>query len=162
MVELLDVLPQITACSLHICGPLTAGMVIHYVSVGKGCRRGSEESRHHISPSGPVREIITCADKMPQNYFLWFFFSSSSPCVKQTASGVPKDLLPGHVTLVELSLVESLSFFLPQFITVTSVQVKKKKKKTGWKTIMRFISIEWWWKAWYQRDRERDIRPFRN
>lgn len=34
---------------------------------------GSERSWHHISLSGPVTEIITCTDKMPQSYF-WGFF----------------------------------------------------------------------------------------
>lgn len=45
----------------------TAGITIHYVSAGKGCK-GPGRSSHHISLSGPV----TCTDKLPGSYFYFF------------------------------------------------------------------------------------------
>lgn len=67
---------KITFCSPHLhpgSSMLTAGITIHYVSAGKGCR-GPGRSSHHISLSGPVGEIITCTDKLPRSYFYIFFF----------------------------------------------------------------------------------------
>lgn len=61
--------PTSAPCSIT----LTAGITIHYVSAGKGCK-GPGRSSRHISPSGPVSEIINCSDKLPGSYFLLFFF----------------------------------------------------------------------------------------
>lgn len=67
----------------------TAGITIHYVSAGKGCK-GPGRSSHHISLSGPVSEIITCTDKLPGSYFYFFyctFFNKTGRCLETTDPG---------------------------------------------------------------------------
>lgn len=69
---------KITFCSPHLqpgSSALTAGITIHYVSAGKGCK-GPGRSSYHISLSRPVSEIIAGADKLPWSEFHFFKLSS--------------------------------------------------------------------------------------
>lgn len=145
---------KITFCSPHLhpgSSMLTAGITIHYVSAGKGCR-GPGRSSHHISLSGPVSEIITCTDKLPGSYFFFFFIALSS--IKQADVWKPLILVSGHM-YCSLSLTWShgpalcqrlvgfskAPLYILSFITVTSFKVKTC--------------------SWRMEDREAISHPFR-
>ena len=83
---------KITFCSPHLhpgSSALTAGITIHYVSDGKGCK-GPGRSSHHISLSRPVSEIITGTDKLPGSYFYFFYLTlyyKTGRCLGDTDPG---------------------------------------------------------------------------